>query len=190
MSGESRANRKAAESAISDLIRSLGLDPARDPELQGSPSRIADFYFEAFSGLDPGAEPDLVTFPHTGEGQLVLVRDLAFHSMCVHHFAPFFGRALIAYLPDQKLIGVSGLPRLLELYSRRPQVQERLGEQIASHLERLVAPRGVAVVLEARHLCMEMRGIRKRGRMETRVVRGALAAPEWAHALQLEPRGR
>jgi len=190
MSGESRGDRKAAEQAITELIRALGLESTGDPELRGSPQRIADYYFEAFAGLQPGAEPDLVTFPHEGESQLVMVRDLDFHSMCVHHFAPFFGRALIAYLPDRKLIGVSGIPRLLELYSRRPQVQERLGQQIADHLERLLEPRGVAVVLEARHLCMEMRGIRKRGRMETHVVRGELAQTEWAAALQMEPRGR
>lgn len=188
MSGKIRRDRKAAEQAIAELIRALGLDPRRDPELRGSPQRVADFYFEAFGGLDPRLAPELVTFPLSGEGQLVVVRDIPFHSICVHHFAPFFGRALIAYLPNQKLIGVSGIPRLLEFYSRRPQVQERLGQQIADHLERLLDPRGVAVALEARHLCMEMRGVRKLGRMETRVARGALAGPEWAAALRMESR--
>src|SRR5262249_52601970 len=123
-------------------------------------------------------------FPHTG-GDLVVVRDLAFHSLCVHHFAPFFGRALIAYLPSDRIVGISAPARLLEHYARRPQLQERLTTQVADHLERLVAPRGVAVILEARHLCMEMRGVRRRASIETRAVRGALADPRWADALRL-----
>jgi GTP cyclohydrolase I len=103
--------------------------------------------------------------------------------MCVHHLVPFFGHARIAYLPGDRIIGISGLARLLDLYARRPQLQERITAQIADHLEALVAPRGVAVILEARHLCMEMRGIRKSGLIETRVVRGALAEPRWNAAL-------
>ena len=141
-------------------------------------------------GLDPAAEPDLATFAHASHGdELVLVRDIAFHSICVHHLVPFFGRALVAYVPGERIIGISGPARLTDFYSRRPQLQERMGRQIADHLERLVEPRGVAVVLEARHLCMEMRGIRKFGRVETRVVRGALAEPRWAAALRVSRRG-
>jgi GTP cyclohydrolase I len=182
----SRSNapdRAAAERAVADLIRALGLDPAAEPELEQTPSRVANLYEEAFSGLAPGAEPDLATFPHEGGEDLVLARGLPFHSMCVHHLVPFFGHARIAYLPGDRIIGISGLARLLELYARRPQLQERITAQIADHLERLVAPRGIAVILEARHLCMEMRGIRKAGLIETRVVRGALADPRWAPAL-------
>ncbi|MEO5619242.1 MAG: GTP cyclohydrolase I [Candidatus Eisenbacteria bacterium] len=189
MSAPIRGNREAAARAIADLLRALGLDPAAEPELGATPERAADFYFEASSGLDPKAEPELVTFPHTGDQQLVAVRDLSFHSMCVHHLAPFFGRALIAYLPDRQLLGISGAARLLDFYARRPQLQERLGAQIADHLDRLVNPRGVAVILEARHLCMEMRGARRSAWVETRVVRGTLAEPEWAAVLQLGPRG-
>ena len=177
----------AAERAIAELIRALGLDPAREPELARTPARVAEFYREALSGLDPSRDPDLVTFPHEGQGDLVIVRDLAFHSLCVHHFAPFFGRALVAYLPGERLVGISAAARLLEHYSHRPQLQERLGQQVADHLERLLAPRGVAVVLEARHLCMEMRGIRRRGVVETRAVRGELADPRWAESLRLPP---
>jgi GTP cyclohydrolase I len=188
MSGSTRGNRETAARAIADLLKALGLDSAAEPELAATPERAADFYFEATSGLDPGAEPELATFPHTGGDQLVVVRDLAFHSVCVHHLAPFFGRALIAYLPGRDLIGISGAARLLDFYSRRPQLQERLGTQIAGQLERLVQPRGVAVILEARHLCMEMRGARRGGWVETRVVRGALAEPVWSAALQLGPR--
>jgi len=188
-SASNAPDRAAAERAVADLIRALGLDPATEPELLQTPARVADLYEEAFSGLAPCAEPELATFPHTGGDDLVLARDLPFHSVCVHHLVPFFGHARIAYLPGEKIIGISGLARLLELYARRPQLQERITAQIADHLERLVAPRGVAVVLEARHLCMEMRGIRKAGLIETRVVRGALAEPRWAAALDAAGRG-
>ena len=177
----------AARRAIADLIRALGLDAASEPELEETPARVADFYRELLSGLDPANDPDLATFPHQGQGDLVVVRELAFHSLCVHHFVPFFGRALVAYLPGETLVGISGAARLLEHYARRPQLQERLGQQIADHLERLIRPRGVAVVLEARHLCMEMRGVRKPGLVETRAVRGELADPRWADTLRLPP---
>ncbi len=177
----------AVERAVADLIQALGLSAAREPELAHTPARVADLYREALSGLDPANHPDLATFPHAGQGDLVIVRDLEFHSLCVHHFVPFFGRALVAYLPGDTLVGISAAARLLEHYARRPQLQERLGQQIADHLAALIQPRGVAVVLEARHLCMEMRGIRKRGLVETRTVRGELADPRWAEALHFAP---
>jgi GTP cyclohydrolase I len=178
------ADRAAVERAIEALIRALGLDPAAEPELVQTPARVADLYAEIFSGLDPSSEPEIATFPHAGGGdQIVIVRDLPFHSLCVHHFVPFFGHARVAYLPGERIMGISGAARLLDFYARRPQLQERLTVQIADHLERLLAPRGLAVVIEARHLCMEMRGVRKPGNVETRVVRGALAAPPWAGAL-------
>ncbi len=185
------SDRNAVARAVAELIRALGLDPEGDPELKDTPARVADLYAEVFSGLDPAAIPELATFPHgagaTAGDDLVVVRDLEFHSLCIHHFVPFFGRAHVAYLPGKRIIGISGVARLLDHYARRPQLQERITTQIADHLERLVAPRGVAVVLEARHLCMEMRGIRKHGLVETRVVRGALAEPRWAAVL---PTGR
>lgn len=173
----------AARRAVADLIRALGLDPATEPELAETPARVADLYREVFAGLEPGAEPAVAVFPSEGAGDLVVVRDLPFHSICVHHFVPFFGRALVAYLPGAKLPGISAVARILEFYARRPQLQERLGRQVADHLERLLEPRGVAVVLEARHLCMEMRGIRRYGLVETRTVRGELADPRWAPVL-------
>ena len=185
--GDGSADHAAVERAVAELLRALGLSAAREPELAQTPARVADLYREVLSGLDPTNHPDLATFPHAGQGDLVIVRDLEFHSLCVHHFVPFFGRALVAYLPGDTLVGISGAARLLEHYSRRPQLQERLGQQIADHLETLIRPRGVAVVLEARHLCMEMRGICKRGVVETRAVRGELADPRWAEALRLTP---
>ncbi|HTR96648.1 MAG TPA: GTP cyclohydrolase I [Candidatus Acidoferrales bacterium] len=173
----------AVERAVAALIDALGLARS-DGELAGTPARVAGLYRELLAGLDPAQAPSPITFPLEGPGQLVIVRDLAFHSLCVHHFLPFFGRATIAYLPGDRIFGISAAARLLDHYARRPQLQERIGEQIADHLERLVRPRGVAVLLEARHLCMEMRGVRRYGLVETRVVRGACADPAWAGALQ------
>ena len=181
-------DRDAAARAVADLIRALGLDPASEPELEATPERAADFFVEALAGGASGAEPEPVTFPYSGDPQLVAIRDLSFHSTCVHHLAPFFGRALIAYVPERAILGISGAARLLDFHSRRPQLQERLGTDVADHLERLVHPRGLAVILEARHLCMEMRGARRRAWIDTRVVRGVLAEPQWADALRLGPR--
>jgi GTP cyclohydrolase I len=187
-SGRRAGDRAAAERAVADLIRALGLDPVAEPELTKTPARVADLYAEIFAGLDPASDPEIATFAHDGgPDEIVMVRDLPFHSLCVHHFIPFFGHARVAYLPGERIIGISGAARLLDFYARRPQLQERLTAQIADHLERLVTPRGVAVVIEARHLCMEMRGACKPGLVETRVVRGALAAPPWAGMLDPRP---
>ncbi len=182
---------------MANLIEALGLDSRTEPELGQTPARVADLYTEIFAGLD-AAEPVIATFPTSeagldaGErtGDLVLVRDLPFYSLCVHHFVPFFGRAHVAYLPGKRLIGLSGVARVLEHYARRPQLQERLTAQVADHLVRLLRPRGVAVVLEGRHLCMEMRGVRKRGWFETRALRGALTKPAWASRLSARTLGR
>src|SRR6185503_17147711 len=176
--GAPSQDRAAVERAVAELIRALGLDEAREPELARTPQRVADFYAEAFAGVAHPAR-ELATFPHTGGDDLVIVRDLPFHSLCVHHFAPFFGRATIAYLPGDRIVGISCPARVLDWAARQPQLQERLGAQVADHLERVLAPRGIAVVLEARHLCMEMRGIRRRATVETRCVRGALGEPRW-----------
>jgi GTP cyclohydrolase IA len=182
---------QAVRKAVAGLIRALGLDPATEPELLATPERVADLYAEIFAGLDPGAEPRPASFsaddagPRAGKrsDDVVIVRGLPFYSLCVHHFVPFFGHAHVAYLPGKRLIGLSGVARILEFYARRPQLQERLTAQVADHLVRLLEPRGVAVVIEGRHLCMEMRGVRKTGCFETRALRGALAKPAWAGVL-------
>jgi len=181
----SRQDRAAVERALRELIRSLGLDPAKEPELAETPARVAALYAEIFSGLVSSNAPDLALIPRQGSGdeELVVVRDLPFYSLCIHHLIPFFGSATVAYLPGEKLLGISGIARLLEHYARRPQLQERITTQLADHLEKTVRPSGVAVMLQARHLCMEMRGIRKRGVVETRVVRGELAEARWASVL-------
>jgi GTP cyclohydrolase IA len=177
----------AVKRAVSALIDALGLDCAAEPELAETPARVAGLYREIFAGLDPAQAPETATFPHEGQGDLVIVRDMPFHSLCVHHFVPFFGRALVAYLPGDRLFGISAAARLLDHYARRPQLQERIGQQLADHIEQLVRPRGVAVILEARHLCMEMRGIRRYGMVETRTVRGELSDPRWAEVLRFGP---
>jgi GTP cyclohydrolase I len=180
-----RMDATATRRAIESLIAALGLDPEQEPELQATPARVTEFYAEAFAAVGEPA-PELATFAApAGPADLVVVRDLPFHALCVHHFAPFFGNPTVAYLPDRTLVGISGPARLLAHHARRPQLQERLGTAIADALERQLAPRGVAVVIEARHLCMEMRGIRSPGRVETRTLRGALALPEWRGALGL-----
>lgn len=176
-------DRAAVERAVAGLLASLGLSAASEPELARTPARVADFYAEALAGLDPASLPELVTFEHPGGDDLVMVRGIRFHSICVHHLVPFFGRADVAYLPAGKIVGASAPARIVEHYARRPQLQERLTGQIADHLERLAAPRGVAVRMVARHLCMEMRGVRSAGRVETRVVRGALSESPWTARL-------
>jgi GTP cyclohydrolase I len=170
------------ERAAAEFLRAMGLRVADEAELGRTPARVADLYQEVFSGV--GVEiPRLATFPHRGGDEVVVVRDLPLYSMCVHHLIPFFGTATVAYLPKDRIIGISGVARLLRHVSRRPQLQERIGRQVADHLQTLLRPRGVAVILEARHLCMEMRGVKARGLVETRIVRGALARAPWSAVL-------
>ncbi len=158
------------------VMEALGLD-LDDPNLAETPSRVARAYRFLFSGLEAGAEPELRTFPNTeGYQGIVSVSGIRFHSLCAHHFLPFFGVAHVAYLPKERLVGLSKLARAVELFARRPQVQERLTEEIASFLDSRLRPAGVMIVVEARHFCMEMRGVRKAGaRTTTSAVRGAFA---------------
>jgi GTP cyclohydrolase I len=185
MSQPAGIDRTAVERALADLIAALRLDSRAEPELSRTPERMADLFTEVFKGVH-GEAPEIATFPFEGRsGDAVIVRDLVFHSLCVHHFVPFFGRAHVAYLPGERIMGISGAARIVDHYARRPQLQERMTHQIAEHLEGLLAPRGVAVVLEARHLCMEMRGVRRYGRVETRALRGAMAEAPWTESLAL-----
>ena len=159
---------------VQAIMRLLRLDPAEDPNLVGTPERVAELSLELFSGLEPGSAPELTTFPNQdGTRQVVSLGDIPFYSLCAHHFAPFFGHALVAYVPGERLIGLSKLARVVDWFAHRPQVQERLTEQIADCLATELRPRGALVVLEARHLCMEMRGVRLPGTLATtRAVRG------------------
>lgn len=159
-----RPSRAQVEEAVRTLLAWTGDDAAR-PELAGTPSRVADAYGEYFSGYagDPHAEL-AATFEDTaGYDDMVFLRDIAFESHCEHHIAPFIGVAHVAYVPDGKIVGLSKLPRIVEIFARRLQTQERLTGEIALTLTEGLAPKGVAVMLSAEHQCMSMRGVRQRG---------------------------
>jgi GTP cyclohydrolase I len=167
-------DRPRAEAAVRELLIAVGEDPDR-PGLKDTPARVARSYGEIFAGLwqDPG-EVLATTFDEDHD-ELVLVKDIPMYSTCEHHLVPFHGVAHIGYIPgeDGKVTGLSKLARLVEVYARRPQVQERMTSQIADALNDVLKPRGVLVVIEAEHLCMAMRGIRKPGsRTVTSAVRG------------------
>jgi GTP cyclohydrolase I len=156
------------------VLEALDLDLG-DENLAGTGERVARALEELLSGLRPGAEPVLRTFPNAeGYSEPVSLTGIPFHSLCAHHFLPFFGTAHVAYIPKDRLLGLSKLGRVVEFTSRRPQLQERLTEQAADLIERRLRPAGVMVVTESRHLCMEMRGLAKPGVVTTCVAaRGA-----------------
>jgi GTP cyclohydrolase I len=178
-----------AEAAVRELLIACGEDPEREG-LRDTPSRVARAYQEMFAGLF--LDPDLVlerTFDE-GHDELVLVRDIALYSQCEHHLVPFHGMAHVGYIPNAqgRVTGLSKLARLVDLYAKRPQVQERLTSQVADALMRRLEPRGAIVVIEAEHLCMAMRGIRKPGSITTTsAVRGLFktCASSRAEALEL-----
>ncbi len=181
------------EKAVREILLAVGDDPDRDG-LERTPARVAELYAEMFSGLhdDPGAHLT-VTFS-SDHDEMVMVRDIGLVSLCEHHLVPFVGRAHVAYIPnrDGRLTGLSKLVRLVEGYARRPQVQERLTAQVADTLERVLEPRGALVVVEAEHLCMTMRGVRKPGATTvTSAVRGLFRdnAATRAEAMQFVHRG-
>ena len=170
------------------MLAHLGEDPRR-PGLAETPARFAKAMRFLTGGYE--AEPaDVVghgVFPAEGDG-VVVVRDVEFHSLCEHHLLPFFGRVHVAYQPASRIIGLSKIPRLVDLYARRLQVQERITEQVADALMRLLEPKGVLVVAEARHLCMAMRGVEKQhSETATRALRGVFAydAPARHEALAM-----
>ena len=159
---------------VKEILRILGLCPSRDPNLVDTDVRVAKMYLDIFSGLDAGTQPKLTTFPNDEHyTSMVMEKEIPFYSMCAHHFVPFYGHGHIAYIPNERIVGLSKLPRLLEFYARRPQLQERLTEQVASVLDEELRPQGVMVVIEARHLCVEMRGVKKPGAVTvTSAIRG------------------
>jgi GTP cyclohydrolase IA len=162
------------EAAVREILAAIGEDPDRDG-LQATPGRVARMFTEIFAGLgtDPG-DVLKVTF-EADHDEMVLVKDIPFHSLCEHHLVPFVGKAHIAYIPneDGRITGLSKLARLVEGYAKRPQVQERITSQVADTLVRALEPRGALVVLEAEHLCMSMRGVNKPGALTvTSAVRG------------------
>lgn len=169
------------EAAVVELLHAIGEDPDR-PGLTSTPQRIAASYAELFAGLDEDPLEHLADAAEfTGDdavGELVLVRDIAFRSTCEHHLLPFTGVAHVAYVPGERIVGLGKLARVVETLSSRPQLQERLGDQIADVLERGLAPRGVLVVLDARHGCVTARGTRQTESTTVTVAsRGSLAEP-------------
>ena len=166
------ADRDALIATLRTMIDDLGLNP-EDEGLAETPRRIADMYLELFQGLWQDPRDVLnVTFDENHD-EMVILRDIPFYSMCEHHFLPFHGRAHVGYLPDGKIVGLSKLARAVEVFARRPQVQERLTGQIADCIEEVLGAKGVGVVISAEHLCMTARGVRKPGSaMVTSAMRG------------------
>ena len=160
------------EKAVREILLALGEDPNREGLVQ-TPSRVARAYAEILGGLHLNPRRHLKTVFHERYDEVVLLRDIEFHSLCEHHLMPFTGRAHVAYLPDGKVVGLSKLARLVEDYARRPQVQERLTTQVADALMDELNPIGAVCVIEAIHTCMTLRGVRKPGSvMVTSALRG------------------
>jgi GTP cyclohydrolase I len=162
------------EAAVRELLIAIGEDPSRDGLLR-TPQRVARSYAEIFAGLSVDPDQVLETTFDANHDELVLVKDIALYSICEHHLVPWHGRAAVGYIPgpDGRITGLSKLARLVDLYAKRPQVQERLTSQVADAVARRLEPQGVIVVVEAEHLCMAMRGVRKPGSTTvTSAVRG------------------
>lgn len=171
-------DKEKIEQAVSLLLEGIGEDVNR-AGLQETPQRIARMYEEIFSGMEESAEQHLSkTFP-CENSEMVVEKDIIFYSMCEHHFMPFYGKAHIAYLPKGKVVGLSKLARTVETYAKRPQIQEQLTAQIADAIMEYLEPGGVMVMLEAEHMCMTMRGVKKSGsRTVTVATRGEFAEKE------------
>lgn len=174
---ESHIDAKSAEESVFTLLASLGEDPHREG-LLNTPRRVARMYNELLAGynMDPRAMVNGALFDVKYD-EMVIVRDIEFYSLCEHHLLPFMGRVHVAYIPDGKVLGLSKIPRVVDMYARRLQVQERMTRQVADFLSDLLRPQGVAVVVEALHLCMMMRGVKKNdARMTTSAMHGAFRA--------------
>lgn len=178
----------AVERAVRDLLIAIGEDPERDG-LRDTPARVARGYAEMFRGLHQRPEEVLTTTFDLGHNELVLVKDIALYSTCEHHLLPFFGVAHVGYIPNAngRITGLSKLARLVDVFARRPQVQERLTTQIAESLMSILEPMGAIVVIEAEHMCMSVRGVRQPdAKTVTSAVRGVLSsAASRAEAMSL-----
>jgi GTP cyclohydrolase IA len=172
------------ERAIREILLAIGEDPDRDG-LRDTPARVARTYAEQFSGLGMQPGDVLTTVFDADHEEMVIVKDIEMYSTCEHHLVPFFGHAHVGYIPNEKgqITGLSKLARLVDLYARRPQVQERMTSQIADALMDTLEPRGVVVIIEAEHLCMSMRGVRKPGaKTVTSAVRGSFLTSDSTRA--------
>lgn len=167
-------DKERIEAAVREILLAIGEDPDREG-LAETPHRVAEMYGEIFGGMEESPEKHLKIFSESSD-EMVTVRDIPLYSMCEHHLLPFTGVAHIAYIPrGGKVIGLSKLARIVNCYARRPQLQERLTAQIADFLEQNLHPLGVAVIIEAEHLCMTMRGVRAAGsKTQTSALRGCM----------------
>jgi len=170
-------NIEAVKKIISELLQAIGEDPSREG-LKNTPDRVARMYLELLAGYrDIPAKVVNGALFEVQYDEMVIVRDIEFYSMCEHHMLPFIGRAHVAYIPNGKVLGLSKIPRIVDMYARRLQVQERMTRQIADFISDLLKPQGVAVVVEAMHLCSMMRGVKKHdARMTTSAMHGAFRA--------------
>lgn len=174
-----RASADDISAIVYDLLIALGEDPQR-PGLQRTPERVSRMFGELLSGYQTDLETLVngALFESDYQG-MVVVRDIEFYSLCEHHLLPFFGKAHVAYVPDGRIIGLSKIPRLVEMFARRLQVQEHLTQEIAEALEGLLKPKGVAVVIEGAHMCAMMRGVKKdQANMATQTMRGVFETDE------------
>ena len=161
------------------MLEELGLD-LTEANLRETDRRVACMYAEMFAGLREGSRPAVTTFPNAeGYRAMVMEKEIPFYSLCSHHLVPFYGHAHMAYIPNDRILGLSKFARILEFYAKRPQLQERLTEQVVAFLEQELKPQGAMVVIEARHLCVEMRGVKKPGAVTvTSAIRGTFYKKE------------
>jgi len=163
------------KTAVTSIIKAIGEDPKREG-LESTPARVAEMYAELFAGLDKDPKEELTVGYELGHREMVIVRDIPFYSMCEHHLLPFYGVVHIGYMPDAegRVVGLSKLARVVEIIAKRPQIQERMTSQIADAIMEGLKPSGVAVIIQAEHLCMIMRGVKKPGsNIITSAIRGA-----------------
>ena len=165
--------------AVRLLLEGIGEDPSREGLVE-TPERIARMYEEIYGGLTEDAGVHLAKTFTVEHSEMVLEKDITFYSTCEHHLLPFYGKAHIAYIPDGRVVGLSKLARTVEVYARRPQIQEQLTGQIADALENYLEPKGVMVMIEAKHMCMTMRGIKKPGSKTVTVAKRGVFAEEEA----------
>lgn len=168
-------DKQKIEKAVRDILEAIGEEPEREGLLE-TPKRVANMFEEIFGGLHTDPKQFIKVFHQEGEDDMVTVRDIPLYSMCEHHLLPFVGVAHIAYIPrDGRIIGLSKMARIVNCFARRPQVQERLTGQIADFIQDTLNPQGVAVIIEAEHLCMTMRGIKASGsKTQTSALRGVM----------------
>lgn len=165
-------NKGRIKKAVTSIIEAVGENPSREG-LKGTPRRIADMYADIFSGLDMDPRDELAVGFDEGHHEMVIVKDIPFYSMCEHHFLPFFGLVHVGYIPKGRIAGASKVARAVDILAKRPQLQERLTTQIAEAMVEALKPNGVGVVIEAEHMCMTMRGVKKpKSKIVTSAMRG------------------